>query len=111
MVLTTTPNRSDRSGRPAHRTYLALTMVLTAVLVLAMIVVAVLVHGGGSSTNGIQGSGVPVTQTRTVAGFTGLDLATTSLDAEIPGSGMIVYGGNPPQVSTSVAGSGSVIRG
>jgi hypothetical protein len=46
-----------------------------------------------------------------VAGFTGLDLATTSLDAAIPGDGTIVYGGNPPQVSTSVAGSGSVIRG
>jgi len=244
MALTTAPDRSDRSGRPADRTYLALIVVLTAVLVLAMIGVAVLVRGGGSSTNGIQGSGAAVTQTRAVASFTGLDLtgsnnvtvivgapqsvvvhadsnlinnvttgvvagtlligdtgsftprapmsvdvsvpsltaltisgsgqvsatginaarltvtvsgsgqlqasgtatrldvtisgsgraqlsqltardvhaivagsgliqvtATTSLDAEIPGSGMIVYGGNPPQVSTSVSGSGSVTRG
>jgi hypothetical protein len=58
MALTTAP---VRSGRTEHRTELALIVVLTAVLVLAMIGVAVLVRGGGSSTNGIQGSGVPVT--------------------------------------------------
>jgi Putative auto-transporter adhesin, head GIN domain len=78
MALTTAPDRSDRNdrnGRPEHRTELALIVVLTAVLVLAMIGVAVLVRGGGSSTNGIQGSGAAVTQTRTVASFTGLDLA------------------------------------
>ena len=37
--------------------------------------------------------------------------ATTSLDAAVPGSGTIVYGGNPPQVTTSVTGSGTVTRG
>ena len=37
--------------------------------------------------------------------------ATTSLDAAVPGSGAIVYGGNPPQVTTSVTGSGTVTRG
>jgi len=37
--------------------------------------------------------------------------ATTSLDAAIPGSGVIFYGGNPPQVTTSVTGSGAVMRG
>jgi hypothetical protein len=37
--------------------------------------------------------------------------ATTSLDAAVPGSGTIVYSGNPPQVTTSVTGSGTVIRG
>ena len=36
--------------------------------------------------------------------------ATTSLDAAIPGSGTIIYSGNPPQVTTSVTGSGTVIR-
>jgi len=247
MALTTAPGRSDRSGRNGRtpdRTHMALIAGLTAVLVLAMIGLAVLVHGGGSSINGIQGSGAAVTQARTVGGFTGLDLAgsnnvtvivgapqsvvvhadsnlinhvttgvvagtlvigdtgsftprapmsvdvsvpsltaltisgsgqisatgisaaqlavtvsgsgqlqaagtatrldvaisgsgraqlsqltardvhavvagsgliqvtaTTSLDAAIPGDGTIVYGGNPPQVTTSVTGSGSVVRG
>jgi len=37
--------------------------------------------------------------------------ATTSLDATVPGSGVILYAGNPPQVTTSVTGSGVVMRG
>ena len=37
--------------------------------------------------------------------------ATTSLDAAVPGSGAIIYSGNPPQVTTSVTGSGAVTRG
>jgi len=37
--------------------------------------------------------------------------ATASLDAAVPGSGTIIYGGNPPQVTTSVTGSGTVTRG
>jgi hypothetical protein len=37
--------------------------------------------------------------------------ATRSLDAAVPGSGTIIYGGNPPQVATSVTGSGTVTRG
>ena len=37
--------------------------------------------------------------------------ATTSLDAAVPGSGVIFYGGNPPQVATSVTGSGAVMHG
>jgi Putative auto-transporter adhesin, head GIN domain len=36
--------------------------------------------------------------------------ATASLDAAIPGSGTIIYSGNPPQVTTSVTGSGTVTR-
>jgi Putative auto-transporter adhesin, head GIN domain len=36
--------------------------------------------------------------------------ATTSLDAAIPGDGLIIYGGNPLQVTTSVTGTGSVTR-
>ena len=36
--------------------------------------------------------------------------ATTSLDAAVPGSGTIIYRGNPPQVTTSVTGSGTVTR-
>jgi hypothetical protein len=37
--------------------------------------------------------------------------ATTSLEASVPGSGVIFYGGNPPRVTTSVTGSGAVMRG
>jgi Putative auto-transporter adhesin, head GIN domain len=37
--------------------------------------------------------------------------ATNSLDAEVPGTGAILYGGNPPQVTTSVTGVGTVTRG
>ena len=37
--------------------------------------------------------------------------ATTSLDAAVPGTGAIVYSGNPPQVTSSVTGIGTVTRG
>jgi Putative auto-transporter adhesin, head GIN domain len=37
--------------------------------------------------------------------------ATTILDAAVPGSGAIVYSGNPPQVTSSVTGSGTITRG
>jgi hypothetical protein len=35
--------------------------------------------------------------------------ATTSLDASVPGSGSILYGGNPVVVTKSVTGSGEII--
>jgi hypothetical protein len=34
--------------------------------------------------------------------------ATQSLDAAVPGSGVIVYGGNPKQVTTAITGSGTI---
>ena len=37
--------------------------------------------------------------------------ATTSLDAAVPGTGAIIYHGNPPQVTTSITGIGTVICG
>jgi Putative auto-transporter adhesin, head GIN domain len=37
--------------------------------------------------------------------------ATTSLDASVPGTGAIVYSGNPSQVTSSVTGTGAVTRG
>jgi hypothetical protein len=37
--------------------------------------------------------------------------ATASLDASVPGEGAIVYSGDPPRVTTSVTGVGSVTRG
>ena len=37
--------------------------------------------------------------------------ATASLNAAVPGTGAIVYSGNPPQVTSSVTGTGAVTRG
>ena len=37
--------------------------------------------------------------------------ATASLDAAVPGTGAIIYSGNPPQVATSVTGTGVITRG
>jgi putative autotransporter adhesin-like protein len=37
--------------------------------------------------------------------------ATQSLDAKVPGSGAILYSGNPPHVTTSITGSGAVTPG
>ena len=36
--------------------------------------------------------------------------ATGALDASMPGTGAIVYGGNPPVVRTSVTGTGVIVR-
>ncbi len=36
---------------------------------------------------------------------------TSSLDASVPGTGAIVYTGDPPHVTTSITGVGAVIRG
>jgi Putative auto-transporter adhesin, head GIN domain len=36
--------------------------------------------------------------------------ATASLDAAVPGTGAIIYGGNPPRVTSSVTGTGAVMR-
>lgn len=37
--------------------------------------------------------------------------ATASLNGSVPGSGAIIYSGNPADVTTSVTGSGAVVRG
>lgn len=37
--------------------------------------------------------------------------ATTSLNAEVPGTGAITYSGDPSQVTTSVTGTGAITRG
>jgi hypothetical protein len=36
---------------------------------------------------------------------------TSSLDASVPGSGAVMYVGNPPHVTSSVTGSGAVVPG
>jgi len=72
MAITSAPHHSGRTERHGQLTMIA---VMTAVLVLAVIGMAVLFRSGWSSSSGVQGSGVAVTQTRAVAGFTSLDLA------------------------------------
>jgi len=72
MTITSAPQRSDH---PAQHRHLMPIVALIAALGLAMIGVALLVHGGGSSSPGVQGSGVPAAQTRAVPGFSSLDLA------------------------------------
>jgi Putative auto-transporter adhesin, head GIN domain len=72
MAITTAPHQSNNS---AHRSQLALIAACTAVVILAAIGLGLLAHGTKSSGSGVQGSGVAVTQTRAVAGFSGLDLA------------------------------------
>ena len=37
--------------------------------------------------------------------------ATARLNAAVPGTGAIIYSGNPPHVTSSVTGSGAVTRG
>ena len=37
--------------------------------------------------------------------------ATSSLDADLRGTGAIVYSGNPPTVNKSIAGTGSISAG
>ena len=70
MATTTAPDRSGHTARHGRPIVMA---VLIAVLALAAIGVAMLVHGGSSNSE-VQGSGATVTQTRAVARFTGLDL-------------------------------------
>jgi hypothetical protein len=70
MAITTAP---DRGRRTADHSQPIMIAVLIAVLAVVAIGIALLVHGGSST--GAQGSGTAVTQTRTVAGFSRLDLA------------------------------------
>jgi Putative auto-transporter adhesin, head GIN domain len=72
MAITSAPHHGSHS---AHRSQLALIAAWTAAVILVGIGLAMLVHGGGSSGSGVQGWGIAATQTRTVAGFSSLDLA------------------------------------
>jgi hypothetical protein len=73
MAITTAPHHG---GHATHRSQLTLiVLAATAAVIVAAIVVALLARGGGSAGSGVQGSGIAATQTRTVAGFSRLDLA------------------------------------
>jgi putative autotransporter adhesin-like protein len=77
------------------------------------------VSGSGSATNldvTILGSGsalfgrlvaAEVQATVSGSGYVFVN-ATKSLDAAVPGSGSIVYAGNPTEVTKSVTGAGSI---
>lgn len=83
MAITSAPHRSHRS---AHHSQPILIAALIAALGLAAIGVALLVGGGGPSSPGVQGSGVPATQTRAVATFSGLDLAGSNTVTVVAGA-------------------------
>jgi hypothetical protein len=79
------------------------------------------VRGSGAAdrlTVGVSGSGDAALGQLTardvhavVRGSGRIDVtATKSLDASVPGSGAIFYGGDPMKVVTSVTGSGAVVR-
>jgi len=72
MAITSAPHRG---GHTARRGQLAVIAAVTAAFILATLAVVLLVHGAGPSSPEIQGSGIAAAQTRTVAGFSGLDLA------------------------------------
>ena len=66
---------------------------------------------GGSGQ--AQLSQLPARDVRAVVTGSGLIrvTATASLDAAVPGDGAIIYGGNPPHLTTSITGTGAVLRG
>jgi hypothetical protein len=72
MAITSAPHRG---GHTARRGQLAVIAAVTAAFILATLAVVLLVRGAGPSSPGIQGSGIAAAQTRTVAGFSRLDLA------------------------------------
>jgi Putative auto-transporter adhesin, head GIN domain len=77
MAITSAPHPSapQRNNHTAQRGQLILIAAVTSAVILAAIGIALLAHGGRSTSSGIQGSGVAATQTRTVARFSSLDLA------------------------------------
>jgi hypothetical protein len=72
MASTSAPHRG---GHTVHHDQLTLIAASVAVLILAVIGIALLARGNGSSGSGVRGSGIAATQTRAVPGFSSLDLA------------------------------------
>jgi hypothetical protein len=89
----------------------------------AMLTGSGVIHASGSVTQllrvAVEGSGdaqlQPLVAQHVHAVISGsgriIVTATKSLDAQVPGSGAIVYSGNPARVTTDVTGSGAVIQG
>jgi hypothetical protein len=76
MAITSAPRDA---GQAKHRSRVPFTAVLVAVLVLVALGLTLLIRGWESSGGGVQGSGIPVAQTRTVAPFSGVDLAGSNI--------------------------------
>ena len=76
MAISSPPRRGGQAAAPHGQRGLITALVVTVVgvLVLGTAVVALLVRGG-SSSSGVQGSGVAATQSRALPAFSGLDLA------------------------------------
>ncbi|HXZ66082.1 MAG TPA: DUF2807 domain-containing protein [Streptosporangiaceae bacterium] len=75
MAISSPPRRDDQAAARRQRGLIAgLILALVAVVVLAA-VVAVLLARGGSPGSGLQGSGVPATQSRVLSRFSSVDLA------------------------------------
>jgi hypothetical protein len=75
MAISSPPRRGGQAAPHSQRGLITvLVLAVAAVLVLAAVVVALLARGGPPGS-GVQGSGVPATQSRALATFTSLDLA------------------------------------
>jgi hypothetical protein len=76
MAISSPPRRGGQAAAPHGQRGLITALVVTVVgvLVLGTAVVALLVRGG-SSSSGVQGSGVAATESRALPAFSGLDLA------------------------------------
>lgn len=79
MAISSPPRSGGQLGRSRERGLtVALVVALTAVLVLAGVVAALLARGGSSGT-GVQGSGVSTTESRVLPRFSILDLAGSNM--------------------------------
>jgi Putative auto-transporter adhesin, head GIN domain len=88
------PPRPSEQGAPHHpRAFvIVLVLALVAVLALATVVVALLARGTGQ---GVQGSGVAVTQSRVLARFSSLDLAgSNNITVAVGGRQSVVVHGD-----------------
>jgi hypothetical protein len=75
MAISSPPRRGGQAAPYGQRGLItALVLAVVAVLFLAAVVTALLARGG-SSSSGVQGSGVAATQSRPLATFSSLDLA------------------------------------
>ncbi len=90
MAISSPPRLGEQAAPQRQRGLItALVVALAAVLVLAAVVVALLARGGPSGS-GMQGSGVPATQSRVLATFSRLDLAGSNNVTVAVGGGQSV---------------------
>src|SRR5512146_1182498 len=90
MAISSPPRRGGQAAPHGQRGLSAsLVVAVTAVVVLAAVVVALLVRD--RSNSGVHGSGVAATQSRALAAFSGVDLAgSTSVKVAVGGRQSVV---------------------